>query len=84
MGPTHLYVGKNIVGMDYHLEQLKTLINNELNDVCMIVIYGIGGISKTTIAKAIYNEMSCKFEGSSFLKIMSVYSDYRINFLMIP
>ena len=67
MGPTHIYVGKNIVGMDYHLEQLKALINIELNDVCMIGIYGIGGIGKTTIAKAIYNEISCKFEGSSFL-----------------
>ena len=53
--------------MDYHLEQLKALINIELNEVCFIGIYGIGGIGKITIAKAIYNENSCKFEGSSFL-----------------
>ena len=53
--------------MDYHLEQLKALINIELNDVHMIGIYGLDGIGKTTIAKAIYNEISCKFEGSSFL-----------------
>lgn len=59
-----LYVGKNIVGMDYHVEELKPLVNIKLNDVCMIGIYGIG---KTTIAKALYNEILHKFEGGSFL-----------------
>ncbi|WKA11599.1 hypothetical protein VitviT2T_029080 [Vitis vinifera] len=62
-----LNVGKNIVGMDFHLEKLKSLMNIELNEVRVVGIYGIGGIGKTTIAKAIYNDISYQFDGSSFL-----------------
>ena len=63
-----LSVGENIVGMDFHLDKLKSLINNKSNKVRMIGIYGIGGIGKTTIAKAICNSISYKFDGWSFLE----------------
>ncbi|RVW19363.1 TMV resistance protein N [Vitis vinifera] len=53
--------------MDFHLEKLKSLMNIELNEVRVVGIYGIGGIGKTTIAKAIYNDISYQFDGSSFL-----------------
>ena len=32
-----------------------------------IGVYGIGGISKTSIGKVIYNLISCHFDGFSFL-----------------
>ncbi|RVW33168.1 TMV resistance protein N [Vitis vinifera] len=63
-----LYVGDNIVGMDFHLKQLKSLVKTELDDVHMVGIYGIGGIGKTTIAMAFYNDISSRFDGSSFLR----------------
>ena len=66
--PQLLHVGNNIVGMNLHLEKLKSLIKVESNDICMVGIFGIGGIGKTTISKAIYNEISTKFEGVSFLE----------------
>ena len=61
-------MGKNIVGMSFHLEKLKSLMNTKSNEVCVVGISGIGGIGKTTIAKAIYNDISYEFHGSCFLK----------------
>ncbi|KAJ9684936.1 hypothetical protein PVL29_017093 [Vitis rotundifolia] len=63
-----LHVSKNIVGMNFHLEKLKSLIKIESNDVLMIGIYGLGGIGKTTIAKAVYNNISHQFESKIFLE----------------
>ena len=60
-------MGKNIVEMDFHLENLKSLIDIEKNEVRVVEIYGVGGIGKTTIAKAVYNDISDQFDGSSFL-----------------
>ncbi|KAL6316317.1 hypothetical protein AAG906_017950 [Vitis piasezkii] len=54
--------------MNLLLEKLKSLIEVESNDVRMVGIYGIGGIGKTTMSKAIYNEILTKFEGISFLE----------------
>nr|CAN74723.1 hypothetical protein VITISV_014048 [Vitis vinifera] len=62
-----LSMGKNIVGIGVHLEKLKSLMNTELNMVSVVGIYGIGGVGKTTIAKAIYNEISHQYDGNSFL-----------------
>ena len=67
LNPKSLYVGENIVGMNIRLEKLRSLINIDLNNVCMVGICGIGGIGKTTIAKALYNEILNQFEGVSFL-----------------
>ena len=63
-----LHVGENIVGMDFHLDKLKSLISIKLKEVRMIGIYGIGGIGKTIIAKAICNSISYQFDGWSFLE----------------
>ncbi|KAJ4705482.1 NBS-like putative resistance protein [Melia azedarach] len=43
------------------------LLDIRSNDVRMIGICGMGGIGKTTIARVVYDLLSCEFEGSSFL-----------------
>ncbi|KAJ9707522.1 hypothetical protein PVL29_002521 [Vitis rotundifolia] len=68
LGPKHLHVDDDIVGMDSRLEELKSLINSQLHDVHLVGIYGTGGIGKTTIAKFVYNEIQCEFNGASFLE----------------
>ncbi|KAL6315510.1 hypothetical protein AAG906_000808 [Vitis piasezkii] len=52
---------------EYSFGKLISLINIDSNDVCFVGICGLGGIGKTTIAKALYNKISNQFQGASFL-----------------
>ncbi len=63
-----LFVTKYPVGINYRVDAIKLLLDFESNDVRVIEMYGSGGIGKTTIAKAIYNNVFDIFEGSSFLE----------------
>jgi predicted AAA+ superfamily ATPase len=63
-----LFVAKYQVGINSRVEAIKLLLDIESNDVRMVGIYGLGGVGKTTIAKAIYNEIFYHFEGRSFLE----------------
>ncbi|TQD88594.1 hypothetical protein C1H46_025851 [Malus baccata] len=55
------------VGMDNRVERLNTWLQDGSNDVGVAVICGMGGIGKSTIAKAAYNRNFDRFQGSSFL-----------------
>ena len=65
---TRLFVAKYPIGVDSHATKIEEYLNNESNDIRMVAIHGLGGIGKTTIAKAVYNKIVDGFEGSSFLE----------------
>jgi len=61
-----LHVADNPIGLEYAVKGVKSLLGDE-SDVNMIGIYGIGGIGKTTTARAVYNTIFWHYEGSCFL-----------------
>ncbi|TKY63432.1 TMV resistance protein N [Spatholobus suberectus] len=65
---TELFVANNPVGVESRVQAIIQLLDHKLsNDVLLLGIWGMGGIGKTTIAKAIYNKIGSNFEGRSFL-----------------
>ncbi|KAG6676241.1 hypothetical protein I3842_15G142200 [Carya illinoinensis] len=66
---TCLHVAKYPIGLESRVEHIiNTLLRIEIiNETRMIGIFGIGGIGKTTITKAVYNRITYQFEGSCFL-----------------
>ncbi|KAM5549049.1 hypothetical protein ABKV19_000458, partial [Rosa sericea] len=73
--PTYLDMPKCQVGLDSQVEHILEMLDVGGSDVRMVGIWGIGGIGKTTIAKAIYNTITHKFDGSCFLANVREYSE---------
>ncbi|CAL9006531.1 unnamed protein product [Prunus brigantina] len=57
-----------MIGMHSRVNELNLWLQDGSDDVGILVIYGMSGIGKTTIAKSIYNSNFGRFEGSSFLE----------------
>ena len=61
-------VGEFIVGLESPLKDLTGLIDTESSSgVQVLGLYGMGGIGKTTLAKAFYNKIVGNFEQRAFI-----------------
>nr|DAD27172.1 TPA_asm: hypothetical protein HUJ06_028640 [Nelumbo nucifera] len=65
------------VGIDLRVDHIYSLLSVGSDDVRIIGIWGMGGIGKTAIAKAVYNLIFHKIESSSFLENVSEVSQQR-------
>ncbi|XP_027905591.1 TMV resistance protein N-like [Vigna unguiculata] len=56
------------VGLQSYVERVIRTIENESTGVCMIGISGMEGSGKTTVAKAVYNQIHDRFIEKSFIE----------------
>ncbi|KAG5232611.1 TMV resistance protein [Salix suchowensis] len=78
LGPTSLDVPKHLVGISSHVENIISLTRFVTDDTSFVNIHGMGGIGKTTIAKAVFNKLHREFEGSCFISNVNEHLKDRV------
>ncbi|KAG9155207.1 hypothetical protein Leryth_020465 [Lithospermum erythrorhizon] len=73
-----IVVAPYLVGLDSQFEKLMDVLNvSSHNGVKVLRIHGIGGVGKTTLAKALYNKLAKHFEYRGFiLNVREMYAKH--------
>ncbi|CAK8566895.1 unnamed protein product [Lathyrus sativus] len=61
-------VNRELVGIDTKYEKMESLLKIGSNDVRILVLWGMGGIGKTTLAKHVYGRLCSQFERTCFIE----------------
>lgn len=57
------------IGLEYRVQQITKIIDDQSCKVCIIGIWGMGGSGKTTTTKGLYNQIHRRFQGrTSFVE----------------
>ena len=57
---------ENLVGIDARMQEIEMWLRLGSNDFLVVGIWGMGGIGKITLARAIYRKITCQFEACCF------------------
>ncbi|XP_061984308.1 disease resistance protein RPV1-like isoform X2 [Populus nigra] len=61
------HIPPHFIGRDPLVQDINSWLQDGSHGAAIALLYGIGGVGKTAIAKSVYNQNSYKFEGKSFL-----------------
>ncbi|CAH1421483.1 unnamed protein product [Lactuca virosa] len=61
-------IDEKLVGMESRVKEVVSSLGIGFDDVLMIGIKGMGGGGKTTLARAVFDQISSQFEGKSFVE----------------
>ncbi|KAB2620583.1 protein suppressor of npr1-1 [Pyrus ussuriensis x Pyrus communis] len=72
---TPLSVEPKLIGIKSQVKHINLWLQDGSSDVGILVVYGMSGIGKTTIAKYVYNSNFISFGGSSFIENIKERAD---------